>query len=301
MAIQIINSGLLYGLSSDTKPSTYANNTLFFETDTGSFYKSSSGSWSLVIGASKTETLTNKTLNIRDNPPPYGTMYGGNNVGNKKFGLMHNSASGQLNNWGTLAGVGSTAGTIGGTPPAYTPSNPSYPYPLLTGSVSGNQSKLQWTGSTCWNDGPRFRIQFKLSTTSNIRFFIGWSSVTSSFPTTDTFMATNTQGVGIGKRSTDTVLSIFNNDGQSNFGAQALSPAPTDTAMTSIVTYEMWVDPVADTFNFTHDGGVTVQSFTQAGGFYPTDTTVLGLVIAVGTATGSSRTLTFYSADGENT
>jgi hypothetical protein len=64
MAIQKITNAILYGVAADTKPTTYANNTLFFEQDTGNIFRWNAGgtSWDLFVGASKTETLTNKTL-----------------------------------------------------------------------------------------------------------------------------------------------------------------------------------------------------------------------------------------------
>src|SRR5688572_20985072 len=71
MAIQKITNALLYGLSSDTKPTTYANNTLFIETDTGNIYQSQSAAWSLFIGAStfnsvsKTSAYTLTALDTR--------------------------------------------------------------------------------------------------------------------------------------------------------------------------------------------------------------------------------------------
>lgn len=64
MAIQKILNAILYGVAADTKPTTYANNTLFFEQDTGTIFRWNSGgsSWDILVGASKTETLTNKTI-----------------------------------------------------------------------------------------------------------------------------------------------------------------------------------------------------------------------------------------------
>lgn len=64
MAIQKILNSILYGVAADTKPTTYANNTLFFEQDTGTIFRWNSGgsSWDILVGASKTETLTNKTI-----------------------------------------------------------------------------------------------------------------------------------------------------------------------------------------------------------------------------------------------
>ena len=301
MTIQKIQNGLLYGLSGDTKPTNYADNTLFFEQDTGSTFRITGGTWAKIAGSDVTQTLSGKIINPHDNTASYGMYSSFINGGgaNKRFSIMHMTSSGNLFNWGGFAGAASSAGTLGGVPPAYTPAN-LFPYPITSGAVSGNQGRIQWAKQTRWADGPRVRLQFKLSTTTSIRFFVGWTD-NATFPSTDTFFVSGgDSGMGMGKRSTDTALSIFKNDGSGAMSVQALSPAPTDTNMTSIVTYEIWVDPVADTFNFTHDGGGTVQSFAQSGN-YPADNTILSFVIAVGTSAAGAKTLTFYQADGENT
>lgn len=64
MAIQKLTNWILYGLAADTKPTTYSNNSLFVEQDTGKIYRWNAGgtSWDIFLGADKTETLTNKTM-----------------------------------------------------------------------------------------------------------------------------------------------------------------------------------------------------------------------------------------------
>jgi len=64
MAIQQVSNFIIYGVSGDTKPTTFANNTLFVEQDTGKIYRWNLGgtSWDVLIGPAKTETLTNKTI-----------------------------------------------------------------------------------------------------------------------------------------------------------------------------------------------------------------------------------------------
>jgi hypothetical protein len=64
MAIQSVSNFMIYGVAADTKPTTYANNTIFVEQDTGKIFRWNLGgtTWDLLIGASKTETLTNKTI-----------------------------------------------------------------------------------------------------------------------------------------------------------------------------------------------------------------------------------------------
>jgi hypothetical protein len=299
LTIQKIQNGLLYGVSGDTKPTNDADNTLFVETDTGNHYRRTGGAWVKILSNDLTQTLSNKTVNPHDNVVPYGVMssYLNSSGANKRFSWMYNTTGGALNNYGGFSGAASSAGTVGGAA-AYNPANPAIPYPITSGAVSGNQGRVQWPLQTRWADGPRVRIQFKLSTTTSIRFFVGWTT-NATFPSTDTFFGTTESGMGMGKRSTDTALNLFKNNG-TGMAVQALSPAPTDTAMTSIVSYEIWVNPTADTFNFTHDGGTTVQSFAQSG-TYPADNTILSFVIAVGTSAAAAKTLSFYTVDGENT
>jgi hypothetical protein len=69
MAIQKINNAILYGLAADSKPTTYANNTLWVEQDTGIIYRWNLGTTTRVvlIGAAKTEIITNKTFNLTNN------------------------------------------------------------------------------------------------------------------------------------------------------------------------------------------------------------------------------------------
>ena len=51
MTIQYLSSKRIQGLSSDTKPTNVPNNTEFIETDTGSVYKVTSGTWSIFKSA----------------------------------------------------------------------------------------------------------------------------------------------------------------------------------------------------------------------------------------------------------
>lgn len=69
MAIQKISNALIYCLAADTKPTVYADNTLAFEQDTGKIYRWNAGgtTWDLFVGANKTETLTNKTIDAGNN------------------------------------------------------------------------------------------------------------------------------------------------------------------------------------------------------------------------------------------
>jgi hypothetical protein len=67
MTIQKPLNALLYGVSGDTKPSTYPANTLFVEQDTGNIFRYTGSAWTSIIGASATVTFTNKTINASNN------------------------------------------------------------------------------------------------------------------------------------------------------------------------------------------------------------------------------------------
>lgn len=96
MAIQRVSNFIIYGLAADTKPTTFANNTLYVEQDTGIIYRWNSGgsSWDILIGASKTETLTNKTIAAGSN-----TISGivDANIGSHTSTKITITAKGQLN------------------------------------------------------------------------------------------------------------------------------------------------------------------------------------------------------------
>jgi hypothetical protein len=96
MAIQKVTNWMIYGLAADTKPSGYANNTLFVEQDTGKIYRYNAGgtSWDLFIGADKTETFTNKTIAAGSN-----TITGivDANIGSHTSTKITITAKGQLN------------------------------------------------------------------------------------------------------------------------------------------------------------------------------------------------------------
>ena len=96
MAIQRVSNFIIYGLAADTKPTVFANNTLFVEQDTGKIYRWNAGgtSWDILIGADKTETLTNKTIAAASN-----TISGivDANIGSHTSTKITITAKGQLN------------------------------------------------------------------------------------------------------------------------------------------------------------------------------------------------------------
>ena len=55
------------GLAADTKPTNVPAGAIYRATDTGDIYHYNGSSWDLIVGASKTETLTNKTINADNN------------------------------------------------------------------------------------------------------------------------------------------------------------------------------------------------------------------------------------------
>lgn len=67
MTVQKVSNALIYVVAADTKPTTMATNTLCVVVDTGDIYRWNGSSWVLMIGASVTATLTNKTINATNN------------------------------------------------------------------------------------------------------------------------------------------------------------------------------------------------------------------------------------------
>ena len=207
MTIQKVNNALLYGVSGDTKPTNYADNTLFFEQDTGSIYRSASGSWSLFRGASKTEVLTNKTIDaesqtniskiaiaphVRDTgwASPYpanvftqGLLVGWTEMGTKAFNAVDPS-HGITSSYTTAA----TANTVQG------------------GLKSG-------VAFTYRQFSPYMRVKFAFGASTNNRVFVGFAA-SATIVTSDTLLGSGNAGVGVGWRSvTDTNWSVFNSDG----------------------------------------------------------------------------------------
>ena len=58
MTLQKVTNFLIYGLSSDTKPTTYATNTLFVEQDTNKLYRYTGSAWAALLTAENTGIAT---------------------------------------------------------------------------------------------------------------------------------------------------------------------------------------------------------------------------------------------------
>jgi hypothetical protein len=54
MTIQKVNNYMMYGLASDTKPTTYPANTLFIEQDTGKIFRYTGSAWANLLTAENT-------------------------------------------------------------------------------------------------------------------------------------------------------------------------------------------------------------------------------------------------------
>jgi hypothetical protein len=58
MTIQKVNNYMMYGVASDTKPTTYPANTLFIEQDTGKIFRYTGSAWANLLTAENTGIAT---------------------------------------------------------------------------------------------------------------------------------------------------------------------------------------------------------------------------------------------------
>lgn len=123
----------MLGVNADTKPTTYGTNTLFYESDTSDMYIYNGTSWVLYKSASKTETLTNKTVNATNNTitdtstaagdllKSNGTKFSRYGIGTANQVLTVNSGATDLT-WTSLGtdNLGTATGTANGSTTAFT-------------------------------------------------------------------------------------------------------------------------------------------------------------------------------------
>jgi hypothetical protein len=228
MTVQRIAPGILTGLTTDTKPTTYPIATIFID-DKGNFYKWNGTNWVLIVVSGST----------------YGRKTGKwfPSAGVAGEGLLRGYA---LNN----VAAGGTIGSVGFA--TFAASDGSKGARFTAGNVSG--ATIGYTSSTSltlrsWN--PRFKAKFRLNNKADNRFFMGWNA-TGAILTTDDPLNAKT-GIAFGKISdaTNTNFVIMHNDVT---GATVLDTvAAADNALHQI---EIIADDTNTKFMWSFDNGV---------------------------------------------
>jgi hypothetical protein len=251
----------LYGLSSDTKPSNYATNTVWNEIDTGNIYTYNGSTWVLFRGASKTETYSNKNIS-----------YTNSNTILVDEKLQSARLSPDVGMWGAHCADGSSN---------YTPFGQLARF-VLVGTVAANaglisteglydnigttttiNSKAGWVDNIAafvvMDSNPDLKVRMRLSQTSAVRVLMGFNT-TVGIPTTDTLNTAGTNTCAMwGFRTTDTNWQAVTCNGTTTTYTDLGQAATT----TGFHTYEIKLTS-GGTANFYYDGtllaGVTTTT-----------------------------------------
>ena len=283
MTIQQIHNGVLYGVSGDTKPTNYPTNTVLLEQDTGSIYRYSGSSWDLFRGASKVETLSNKTVDAGDQTD-IKKMMTADFV--RETGML-GACPGAAFTSGWLLGL-TLMSTGGGLQAVDSSHGLSYLYTSATvrDTSQGGQKSANPFTYRAWN--PYFRIKCSFPTTANFRSFIGFSSNTTT-AISDTFLSTTDSGVVIGSRLGDTNWTVFNNDGTGGAMAVTNTGVPVSTAIRSFeIIFNNSIPNCVVKMNGTTYATLTTQ--------IPASGTALMLYFFTETTSSTAKTLKVYNA-----
>lgn len=222
MAIHYLAANRISGLSTDTKPPNPQLNAIFWETDTMNQYEWNGSTW--LREEDQAETFTNKTLDATYNTFQ-NLLVSPFSLGFKRFGglIPGSSATGGL--YGTLGGW-----TSNGTFSSHSDAVEGY---IDRFSSSSNGAKIGYFSNAtnqlitqrAWNTN--FKVRAKVSTTTDSRLYIGFSS-NNTLPTSDTILADNEQGILIGFSTTTPDFSVFHNDGAGSMVTTTMG-VPKDT------------------------------------------------------------------------
>lgn len=288
MTVQKISNAILYGVNADTKPTNYADNTLFFEQDTGAIYKSASGSWSVLVGPTKTETLSNKLISVFDNDLRF-AMQSYMNLNSKRPTVGY-AASGGNHIFGSLGSV-----TITGTYSniAYTTALGVQGSNYLSASSSGAKASFQNPITTKWGDNPRIKMYNAVDSTATGHYYCGWSTL-STFPATSTPFGSSDKGIAFGYRSTDTNFTIFHNDANTSPPADAMSTPTAKTNATTPFTIEIICN--GSSADVIYNDSITTTISTRL----PSTNDTLAFFCGCVTSSTTARNWKFYGHHGEN-
>lgn len=179
------------------------------------------------------------------------------------IGASNTAGHGFLN--GVLTGTGTASFQLSATEGKFTR--------MSTGTASGSGAGTRGSaGSGIIRAlSPRFYCKFRLNdTASNERFYVGWQSSNSAFPTSGDDPLTGLSGLLFGVRAADTTWQILYNEGTSgtNFANASGSPARD----TNIHTIELKGDDANSKWQYSFDGSAFVD---VTGAEIPASTTIL--------------------------
>lgn len=200
----------MVGLSTDTKPSHAGLvGWRFLESDTGNMYYHNGSSWTLIMGATKTEIIQGKTIDSDTNvlvgvlQSPFLTSY-------KRQGFAAvsanpaNGVNGCLSGWPT----GGILSTVNDASEGWVTNFNS----STSGAIIGYLSNATFQLVTQRSLNTYFKVKCQASTTTSTRMYVGFSS-NSVLPASDTVLGSTEHGCIMGFSTTTANFSVFNNDG----------------------------------------------------------------------------------------
>lgn len=200
----------MVGLSTDTKPShSGLVGWRFLESDTGNLYYHNGSSWTLIIGPSKTEIITGKTIDSDTNvlvgvlQSPFLASY-------KRQGFAAvaanpaNGVNGCLSGWPTAG----TLSTVNDASEGWVSNFNSSTSGVNLGYLSNATFQLPTQRSL----NTYLKVKCQVSATASRRLYIGFSS-NNTLPITDTPLGSAEHGCIMGFSTTTANYSVFNNDG----------------------------------------------------------------------------------------
>lgn len=200
---------MMVGLAGDTKPSHAGLvGWRFLESDTGNIYYHNGTSWSLIIGATKTETFYSKTFDAESNTfvgvlqSPFVTAY-------KRQGFVSvaanpaNGLNGCLSGWPTAG----TLSTVNDATEGWVSNFNSSSSGVNIGYLSNSTYQLPTQRSL----NTYLKAKIQVDATTNRRLYLGFTS-NNTLPITDTPLGSAEHGCIMGFTTATANFSVFNND-----------------------------------------------------------------------------------------